>query len=139
MSPVGRIWCESSIIEYILIWVVIVVFLIFIIPRDDWIYAYLANVVSYGIVIAYIYYWSLRTNYENRDMRLVFLIFYFVMLLSIVFHYYTTNDVIAIVMLSITFILLVYLIVRGIKGFFFILLLIPIALVVYYITIEIIT
>lgn len=129
------IWERSSVLEYILIYVVIVVFLVFIIPRDsvDWALAYTASVISYGAVILFIYYWSIRTNYENRDMRLIFIIYFFVMMFAQVFYYYTTNDVIAIVMLVIAIALLIYLIVRGIATPFVMAMLIPLALAAYYI------
>lgn len=136
----NEIWYRSSVLEYVLIYIVIIVFLIFIIPRDsiDWAMAYTASLISYLMIVLFIYYWSMRTNYENRDMRLVFIIFIFVMLFAQTFHYHTTNDVIALIMLVIAMILLIYLMIRGIYTLYVILLFIPFALISYYIVIQIV-
>lgn len=132
-----HIWCKASVLEYILLLVAIAIILIFLIPnRNQYkILIYFLSLITYAIVIFYVYFWSVKR--DMRDIRLMLIFFVFVLLSSQLFHYYTTNNVVALIMYTISLILLVYIVVRGFMTWFTIAMLIPLGFVTYQIVVQI--
>lgn len=136
-SKNAYIWYVSGYLEYILLFVSIAIILIFLIPFDNkyYIWVYFISIISYALVIFFVYYWS-RKN-DMRDMRLMLIFFVFTMMSSQLFHYYTLNNVVAVAMYAISLIFLLYISIRGWKSLFALAMLFPIAFIVYQIIVQI--
>lgn len=136
-KDIPAIWKTSSVWEYVILILSIAVILVFLIPNDDdKIMNYTLSLASYASVILFVYYWSLVK--PMRDHRIMLIFFVFVFMLSQIFHYYTDNNVVDIVMYSISLCILLYIIGRGITSPMVIIILIPLGYLIYLLTIQII-
>jgi len=136
-SKNAYIWYISGYLEYILLFISIAIILIFLIPFDNkyYIWIYIISIVSYALVIFFVYFWSRKR--DMRDVRLMLIFFVFAMLASQFFHYYTLNNVVVVSMYTISLILLLYISIRGWKTVFAIAMLFPIAFIIYQIVVQI--
>lgn len=133
----AHIWYEHSVLEYVLLFISIAIILIFLIPFSIQYYVliYFASIISYAIVIFFVYYWSVRN--DMRDIRLMLIFFVFALVLSQLFQYYTTDDVLVIMMYVISLAFLLYIIVRGWKTPFVIALIVPLAFIISQIVVQV--
>ncbi len=131
------IWSKGGVLEYIFLLIAILVTLIFLIPNSNEykVLIYFLSLISYALVIFFVYFWSVKN--DMRDIRLILIFFVFALLLSQVFHYYTLNNVVAIIMYSISLILLIYIVARGIKTWFALAMIFPIAFVIYQLIVQV--
>lgn len=137
-SKNAYVWYQGGILEYILLIVAIAIVLIFLIPFSNkyYIWIYFISLISYAIVIFFVYFWSKKN--DKRGMRLMLLFFIFVLLLSQLFNYYTDNNVVAVIMYLIALLMLIYIVVRGFMTWFTIAMMIPLAFIIYQIVIHVI-
>lgn len=135
-SKNAYIWGKSGVLEYIFMMVSIIVILIALIPSSNKyrLLIYFLSLITYSLVIFFVYFWSMKK--DMRDMRLMLIFFFFSLLLSQLFHYYTLNNVVAIIMYTISLAILIYISVRGWKTWFALAMLFPILFVVYQIIVQ---